>query len=56
MKNVDEIKFNGVNITNLTNSDDAVFAEEGRKKLQKMTDKLNEAGKAYGIKINVKKT
>jgi hypothetical protein len=36
-------------------ADDMVLVAEGRKKLQKMIDKLNETCKAYGMEVNVKR-
>jgi hypothetical protein len=56
MEDVDGISFNGINITDLRYADDTVLVADGRKKLQKMIDKLNETCKAYGMKINVYKT
>jgi len=56
MENVEGVKFNGVNITDLRYADDAALVAEGRKKLQKMIDSLNEKCKEYGMEINVKKT
>src|SRR5437867_3159987 len=56
LENEDGIKFNGVNITNLRYADDAVLVADKRKNMQKMIDRLNETCKAYGMKINVKKT
>jgi hypothetical protein len=56
MEDVDGIRFNGINITDLRYADDAVLVVYGRNKLQKMIDKLNETCKAYGMENNVKKT
>src|SRR6267154_1743690 len=55
MKNVDEIKFNGINITDLRHADDAVLVADKRKKMQLMIDRLSRACKEYGMEINVKK-
>ena len=49
METVEEIGFNGVNITNLRYADDAVLITDKRKKLQKMLNRLNETCKDYGI-------
>src|SRR3989442_1471932 len=38
MENVEGIKFNGVNITDLRYADDAVLVADKRKKMQKMID------------------
>src|SRR3989442_986428 len=56
MENVEGIKFNGINITDLRYADDAVLVADKRKKMQKMIDRLNKTCKAYGMEINVKKT
>src|SRR6267154_1775842 len=56
MEGVDEVAFGGVNVTNLIYADDAVLVADGRKKMQKMIDRLSETCKAYGMKINVKNT
>src|SRR5437867_8321975 len=56
MENVEAIKFNGINITNLRYADDAVLMAAKRKKMQKMIDRLNKTCKAYGMEINIKKT
>src|SRR2546425_12941823 len=56
LKNEEGIKFNGVNVTDLRYADDAVLLADNRKNMQKMIDRLNETCKAYGMKINVKKT
>src|SRR3989441_3060460 len=56
MENMEGIKFNGVNITDLRYADDAVLVADKRKKMQKMVDRLNKTCKAYGMEINVKKT
>src|SRR2546425_2494155 len=50
------IKFNGVNVTDLRNADDAVLVADKRKNMQKMINRLNETCKAYGMEINVKTT
>ena len=55
MENVEGIKFNGVNITDLRYADDAVLVADKRKKMQ-MIDSLNTTCEAYGMEINVKKT
>ena len=56
MENVEGIKFNGINITDVRYADDAVLVADKRKKMQKMVDGLNAACKAYGMEINVKNT
>ena len=56
MENVEGIKFDRVNITNLRYADDAVLMADKRKKMQKMLDRLNKTCKEYGMEINVKKT
>ena len=56
MENVEGIKFNGINITDLRYADDAVLVADKRKKMQNMIDRLSRACKEYGMKINVKKT
>src|SRR2546425_829248 len=56
MENVEGIKFNGINITDLRYADDAVLVADKRKKMQKMIDRLDKTCKAYGVEINVKKT
>jgi len=56
MENVDGIKFNGINITDLRYADDAVLVADKRKKMQKMMDRLNKTCKAHEMEINVKKT
>ena len=55
MENVEGIKFNGINITDLRYADDAILVADKRKKMQKMIDRLNKTFKAYGMEINVKK-
>ena len=55
MKNVEEIKFNGINITDLRYADDTVLVADKRKKMQIMIDRLSRACKEYGMEINVKK-
>src|SRR6267154_1057190 len=56
MKNVEGIKFNAINITDLRYADDAVLVADKRKKIQNMIDRLSRACKEYGMEINVKKT
>src|SRR5437867_1411605 len=56
MENVEGIKFNGINFTDLRYADDAVLVVYKRKKMQKMIDRLNKICKAYGMEINVKKS
>ena len=56
MENVEGIKFNGINITDLRYADDAVLVADKRKKMQIMIDRLSRACKEYGMEINVKKT
>ena len=55
MENVEGIKLNGINITDLRYADDAVLEADKRKKMQKMTNRLNKTCKAYGMEINVKR-
>ena len=45
MENVEGIKFNGINITDLRYADDAVLVADKRKKMQKMIDRLNKTCK-----------
>src|SRR5437899_3504354 len=56
MENMEGIKFNGDNITDLRYADDAVLVADKRKKMEKMIDRLNKTCKAYGMEINVKQT
>src|SRR6267154_231547 len=56
MENVEGIKFNEVNITDLRYADDAVLVADKRKKMKNMINRLNKTCKEYGMKINVKKT
>src|SRR3989441_829032 len=56
MENVEGIKFNGINVTDLRYADDAVLMADKRKKIQKMIDRLNKTCKVYGMEINVTKT
>src|SRR6267154_4035046 len=56
MENVEGIKFNGINITDLRYAVDAVLIADKRNKMQIMIDRLSRACKEYGMKINVKKT
>src|SRR6267154_5303762 len=56
MENVEGIKFNGINITDLRYADDAVLVADKRKKMQIMIDRLSRACKEYGMEINVKNT
>src|SRR3989442_14319734 len=56
MENVEGIKFNEINITDLRYAGDAVLVADKRKNMQKMIDRLNKTCKAYGMEINVKKT
>src|SRR3989442_4741566 len=56
MENVEGMKFNGVNITDLRYADDAVLVADKKKEMQKMIDRLNKTCKAYGMEINVKRT
>ena len=50
------VKFNGVNLTNLRYADDAVILAENEENLQKMMESLNNKCKEYGMAINAKKT
>ena len=50
------IKFNGIDVTNLRYADDAELVVKSRKKLQKMLNKLNVSCKIYGMALDVKKT
>ena len=52
---MEEIRFGGVNITNLRYADDVVLVAEKRRKMQKMIDRLGTTCKAYGMEINVKR-
>src|SRR3989442_2834617 len=54
MENVEGIKFNGINITDLRYADDAVLVADKRKKMQKMIDRLNKTCKKYGMEVNIK--
>ena len=56
MENMEGIKFNGINITDLRYADDAVLVADKRKKMQIMIDRLSRACKEYGMEINVKNT
>src|SRR5437899_481967 len=56
LENQEDIKFNGINITDLRYADDAVLVADKRKNMQKMIDRLNKICKAYAMEINVKKT
>ena len=52
MDNVEGIKLNGINITDLRYADDAVLVADKRKKMQqRMVDRLNKTCKAYGMEI-----
>src|SRR5437867_3314106 len=55
IENVEEIKYNEINITDLRYVDDAVLVADKRKKVQKMIDRLNKTCKAYQMEVNVKK-
>ena len=41
LENQEDIKFNGVNVTDLRYADDAVLVADKRKNMQKMIDRLN---------------
>src|SRR2546425_10969027 len=56
MENVEGIKFNGINITDLRYADDAALVADKRNKCRRMINSLNKTCKAYGMEINVKKT
>src|SRR5688572_19753928 len=56
MEAMEQVSFDGFNITDLRYSDDAVLVADKKKKLQKMIDKRNDTCKEYGMAINVKKT
>ena len=56
MEDMEGIKFNGINITDLRYADDAVLVADKRKKMQKMVDSLNDTYREYGMEINIKKT
>ena len=42
MENMEGIKFNEINITDIRYADDAVLVADKRKKMQKMVDNLND--------------
>ena len=50
------VKFNGVNLTNLRYADDVVILAENEENLQTMMESLNNKCKEYGMAINAKKT
>src|SRR6267154_845199 len=56
MLGVEGVAFGGVNVADLRYADDAVLVPDGRKKMQKMMNRLSEACKAYGMEINIEKT
>jgi MarR-like DNA-binding transcriptional regulator SgrR of sgrS sRNA len=56
LQNENEIKCNGYNVINFRYAANAVLMAETKKKLQKMTIKLNVACKSFGMAINMKKT
>jgi len=56
IENMEDIKFNGIIITDIRYADDAVLVADKRKKMQKMADRLIETCKGYEMKINIKKT
>ena len=46
----------GVNINNLTYADDTVLPTDSEGSLQTILNEVNEAGKAFNMKVNAKKT
>ena len=42
MEGLEGVAFGGVNVTDLRYADDAVLVADGRKKMQKMIDRLSE--------------
>ena len=56
MENMEGMKFNEINITDIRYGDDAVLGAGKRKKMQKMVDSLNDTCRAYGMEINLLKS
>ena len=50
------VSVHGHKINNLTFADDIDLLEEDRDELQENLSRINEAGEAAGLKVNIKKT
>ena len=54
--NVKGVNMGGKNYNNLRYADDTALLAGNEKELSELTSKINEVGKQFGIKINIKKT
>ena len=54
--NMPGVKINDININNLRYADDTVLIAEDESNLQAITDRVNECGRAFNMKMNAKKT
>ena len=56
MEQLDGIKIGGRNINNIRYADDTVLLADTEERLQELIDRLDEEGRAIGLKINIGKT
>ena len=56
VKDMDGIKVNGENITNVRYADDTALIADSEKKLQDIVDKIVTESQKLGLSLNVKKT
>ena len=56
MKQLDGIKIGGGNINNIRYADDTILLADTEERLQELIDRLDEEGRAIGLKINIGKT
>ena len=56
MEQLDGIKIGGGNINNIRYADDTVLLADTEERLQELIDRLDEEGRAIGLKINIGKT
>ena len=50
------VSVGGKRLSNLRYADDTALMAESETELQRIVDRVNEVGKEFGMKINVKKT
>ena len=55
MEQLDGIKIGGRNINNIRYADDTVLLADTEERLQELIDRLDEEGRAIGLKINIGK-
>ena len=56
LEQLDGIKIGGRNINNIRYADDTVLLADTEERLQELIDRLDEEGRAIGLKINIGKT